>query len=169
MIEESILKTLYSFSNPFLDLAAIMLSYGIIIFAFVVLLSLFKKKKHFIPYSLGVLLTLGITQLIKWIVQRPRPYLIIGGIQKAIEPGFSFPSMHAGIAFFIAVFLAKDYKKYSPLLFIFAILVCLSRVYLMVHYFTDVIAGAILGFIIGYIFINKEKVILKCTKKFYLK
>lgn len=165
MIEETILKTIHGFSNPVFDLAAVIISYGLLFFVFAILILFFHKRKQFFSFLSGFLLTLGITQIIKWIVHRPRPYFVIEGIKKVTSLSASFPSMHASLAFFIAVFLSRYHKKYIPFLFMFAILVSLSRVYLMLHYFSDIIAGAVLGSIIAYLFIKKEKVILTWLKK----
>lgn len=80
-------------------------------------------------------------------------YLNVGGIP---ESEYSFPSKHAAVAFAVAtalfVIIRFEYKKRSAyILFVVALLVSWSRNYLMVHYATDLIAGAIFGVIVGFL------------------
>lgn len=89
--------------------------------------------------------------VVKHIVQRPRPE----GIALIEETGFSFPSAHTmgSVVFYgFLIFLIWKYLKNKPLkitltivLSIFAIMIGYTRVYLGVHYFTDVLAGMCAG------------------------
>jgi undecaprenyl-diphosphatase len=63
--------------------------------------------------------------------------------------GKSLPSAHASNAFGQAVFWSFDDKKPRVYLYIFASMIGLSRIFVGVHYPGDVIAGAILGIVIG--------------------
>ena len=69
--------------------------------------------------------------------------------------GLSFPSSHATNHFGAAVFIYCTLKKYlgnwSYLFFLWAASICYAQVYVGVHYPTDVLGGAIIGSIIGYI------------------
>jgi len=65
---------------------------------------------------------------------------------------FSFPSNHALNNFAAAVFLTRFYPNYKWAFFTAASLVALSRVYLGVHYPSDILGGAIIGVLFGYIF-----------------
>jgi undecaprenyl-diphosphatase len=64
----------------------------------------------------------------------------------------SFPSSHAVNNFAAAAFFAKIFPKYKWVLFISAFCVAISRPYLGLHYPSDTLGGAIIGFVIGYIF-----------------
>ncbi len=63
---------------------------------------------------------------------------------------FSFPSNHASNSFALATLIALLNRNIAPLTFTLAGLVSISRVYLGVHYPTDILAGAVCGIVMGY-------------------
>lgn len=91
--------------------------------------------------------------MIKNLVQRPRPFTQIAELQILIpRPGeFSFPSGHTSSSFASAgvFYRLLDNKKLGIVLLILAFLIGLSRMYIGVHYPTDVLAGGCLGFFIS--------------------
>ena len=100
----------------------------------------------------GILGLAGVVLAIKFLVRRERPQGEWGGIYRNTDP-HSFPSGHAARAFLIAVVGAGlgPIWLLVILLWIWAPLVSLARVAMGVHYLSDVIAGAILGMIVGLI------------------
>lgn len=66
------------------------------------------------------------------------------------DPGESFPSNHAGGALALACG-AVHVAGFAPLLFILAILLCISRIYCGLHHLSDVVVGAAGGVVIGLI------------------
>jgi membrane-associated phospholipid phosphatase len=100
----------------------------------------------------GILGLAGIVFAIKFTIRRERPQGEWGGIYRSTDP-HSFPSGHAARAFLIAVVGAALGPVWWMviLLWIWAPLVSLARVAMRVHYLSDVVAGAILGTIIGLI------------------
>ena len=140
-------------------------------------LSFFKKTRKFgMSVLFAVLVGTLLTNLVmKPLFARPRPYvyyadnpLFMSWYEFAgahIESDKSFPSGHTTAAFEIgvALFLVLN-KKYSWIFPVFSALVGLSRIYLMVHYVTDVLGGVLVGTfagIMGYLIMTA---IMKNTK-----
>ena len=98
-----------------------------------------------------LLCTLINTVIIKNLVQRPRPFDAMSELIILIKrpSGFSFPSGHASTSFACAWALMRIEKKLAAPALILASLIAFSRLYVGVHYPTDVIAGAIIGIICG--------------------
>lgn len=91
--------------------------------------------------------------LLKNIIERPRPFISIEGIELLIKPpsSFSFPSGHTSSAFAAATILSLYIRKYSPIFIILALILGFSRIYLYVHYLSDVVAGMCLGIVVAMI------------------
>lgn len=95
-------------------------------------------------------LTLGGTFVLKTVVDRERPFESLADVKVkhlSSATGSSFPSGHTSQAFAIATTLALTYSKpivYIPV-FLWAGLVGYGRMYLGVHYPSDVLVGAVLG------------------------
>ncbi|WP_394297763.1 phosphatase PAP2 family protein [Methanosarcina horonobensis] len=75
--------------------------------------------------------------------------------------GYSMPSGHSLMSFALAVFLYPRAGKFKILVWIFAVTVSLSRIFIGVHFPSDVIAGAFLGCIIGFFWLYIEKILVK--------
>ncbi len=92
--------------------------------------------------------------ILKLAVARPRPYTFLG-----IEPLYpastdmSFPSGHAAATAAGAVMFWKFEKRASVLLMAYSAFVCVTRVYLYAHYFSDVVFGVVLGTATAMLFI----------------
>ena len=100
---------------------------------------------------LGILLTAGIVMLIKFSVRRQRPEGEWGQIYRRADP-HSFPSGHAARAVMLAmVALALAPSWLGVLLIIWAPLVGLARISTGLHFISDVLAGWILGSLMGLI------------------
>ena len=89
--------------------------------------------------------------IIKNVVARQRPNWIDNTINLLIvnPTDYSFPSGHTLVSFCSAMTIFLFNKKWGIFAIIFAILIGISRMYLFVHYPTDVLAGAILGIVIS--------------------
>lgn len=93
----------------------------------------------------------GLTTLIKQATDRPRPPLADPAIDPLVSlpSSTSFPSGHAATAFATATAVAVLYPRLKWPLLAVAALVALSRVYLGVHFWTDILVGSLLGAAIG--------------------
>lgn len=97
--------------------------------------------------------------LLKNIVARTRPYEIIPGLTSIIgaQKDFSFPSGHTGSSFAVAVVMYRELpKKYGIPALVLAFLIGFSRLYVGVHYPSDVICGALIGTVLA-VFVSKGK------------
>lgn len=92
--------------------------------------------------------------VLKEIFERIRPCKALGNIITPAGCGgtFSFPSNHAFNNFAAATFFFILYKNLKWILFSTAFLVSVSRVYLGLHYPSDIFIGALLGILFGYLF-----------------
>lgn len=136
----NVFKTITFFgSGPFLIVVSIFLFF------------LFKNKKYGVFSLLNLGFIVFLNQVLKLLFSRPRPseWMMI------FESGYSFPSGHAmvSMAFYgMIIFLIwrtnlkESYKKlWTIILGILVILIGISRVYLGVHYASDIVAGFMLS------------------------
>lgn len=88
-----------------------------------------------------------IVQSLKKLLSRERPYVILEKLNTfGIDlSDYSFPSGHTTASFSIATTLALNIPALTYIVFILATIIGISRIYLGVHYPTDVAAGIILG------------------------
>lgn len=136
---------------------------------FIILLCFIIFKNKFYPkiITINILITVFINQVLKHIIQRPRPNFT----HLVEENGFSFPSGHSMAAFsFYGLFIYLIYKSninkkikilLITLLSLLIIMIGLSRVYLGVHYITDIIGGFTMSLIILISFTSFVKKYLK--------
>ena len=125
---------------------------GVLIFIFC------KKIRWFVTFDLvGVTL---INQLLKHIIRRPRPNIL----RLVEESGYSFPSGHSMVSMaFYGIIIYLVYKNVSnkylkwlliSLLSLLILSIGFSRIYVGVHYFTDVAGGFLLGLAYVVIYVN---------------
>ncbi len=97
--------------------------------------------------------------VLKPVVHRPRPFAVVSGASViGSEPGeYSFPSGHAATCFAGAWALARAWPAAGPALWVLALLISYSRVYVGVHYPLDVIAGALIGIGAAYLAIGRTR------------
>ncbi len=163
------------FLDGFLSFITRFADHGIGWIIVAILLILFKRTRK-TGLMVGVALILGLivgNVTLKPLVARIRPYDVNEAMKALllVEPlkDFSFPSGHTLASFEAAsVLMIRDRKIGIPAL-VLTVLIAFSRLYLYVHYPTDVLAGAILGTILGVLgvlIINKgHEIYIKKTGK----
>ena len=164
----------YLISDFFTPIAKIITQLGGAIFLIILSLALIislKNKKVSILILLNLIISTTLNQVLKFIIQRPRPteFRIID------EKGYSFPSGHSMVsaAFygFLIYLICKNIKnKYLKwglitLLSCIVLLIGTSRIYLGVHYTSDVIAGFLISISYLIIFTHFSKEFMKNEQK----
>ena len=91
--------------------------------------------------------------ILKPLVARPRPFQVNTAVTLLVRApgGYSFPSGHSAVAFAGTGALIFGKSRLWPPYLVAAVLVAFSRLYLYVHYPTDVLSGAALGLLCGFI------------------
>ena len=162
------------FFTPFFKVISFLGEKGIFFITIALVLLLFSKTRKIGICTLGAIAfgALFTNIILKEVIARPRPfdagyYDFWAFVGKPVEDGFSFPSGHATATMAAATaLLFTANKKWSWSGMILTILMGLSRIYLTVHYPTDVIAGLIVGAISGTIAFFITKLIYHLLDKY---
>ena len=111
-----------------------------------------KEKESFYFISLIVFAAV-VSEGLKNAFKRLRPSFYnagIAGLENHVRTDYSFPSSHSTLAGGVFAYLEKGFEKnWKILVFIGALAVAFSRIYLGAHFLSDVIAGLILGLLVG--------------------
>ena len=173
-----------NFFNWFFVLITFLGETKVIVLACLILLCLPNRKKVGIPVILAVIASATINFLLKIIFQRQRPegyFLTDAPLGYPFPSSFSFPSGHSqtGTVFYFALnyFLCKNYYK-KPWIEILSwsatvvicLLICISRIYLGVHFFSDVVCGLMIAIAIISVLVlistsKSKKIILNKNKQ----
>ena len=151
-------RSLFSFinqnlQNPFFDrVMPFITSQTVLVFLPFVLVLWFREKKHLLPVLLAGLVAIAFADatghIIKEIVMRQRPCSALENVHLLVGCGrsYSMPSNHAANAFAFAMTTWFLLRSRLSLLFVAAAaLIGISRVFVGVHYPSDVAAGALVG------------------------
>ena len=117
-----------------------------------ILLLIPRTRRYGAAIALAIVLTTVVGEFVlKPFVARPRPFLQYSDLTALIPPpsSFSFPSGHTGSSFAAATALFAMNRRAGLAAYVLAILIGFSRLYLCVHFPTDVAAGALLGIVCG--------------------
>ena len=176
MFELNILDFFQTLQNPVCDAIASLLSViaanGEVFILLTLLMLLYKptRRAGLVCTTALILDFLILNVTIKPLVARIRPYDLNPAVQLIVRAphDFSFPSGHTGVSFAFAFALKYLGKKPHRAAVIFAVVMGLSRLYLYVHYPTDVLAGALVGAICGlmsvFVWKKASKSDAKCGK-----
>lgn len=128
-------------------------SWFIEIALFIVWLFSRSQTHQLAALAAGAVLILAILVIsIKFLIRRPRPEGEWGAIYRNTDP-HSFPSGHAARVAMLAVLaFFSQMPVLGIVLTIWGLLVCLARIWMGVHYLSDILAGILLGIVFGLLF-----------------
>lgn len=163
-IDETIYNLIFKlFSTPTTFIMTFISHLGsatILILICIILYILLKDKKMALIIMLNLAIVYLLNVIIKMIIARPRPDIL----RLVYETGYSFPSGHAMVAtgfYGFLIYIANKKIKNKALrrcitilLTLLIFLIGISRIYLGVHYATDIIGAFMIGIIYLVIFIN---------------
>lgn len=124
------------------------------------------------PRGLQILLSLGFSfvfcnLLLKNLVGRVRPFELVSGIELLVQAphDYSFPSGHTSAAFAAATVMFLNRSNLKYFLLGFAVLMGFSRLYLYVHYVSDIVGGVITGIAAGYLAVKCYQLVSKSLER----
>jgi undecaprenyl-diphosphatase len=155
-VENKFLYFLNGQHHPVFDAVSVFVasSSDVVIFSLALILLLLPRRTDKVA---GLLLLTAlevsyqVSHGLKVLIARPRPSLTLDGVVTLFKAGdFSMPSGHAVMAFAAAFILSRSYGK-GPLFYLLATVIAFSRIYAGVHYVSDILVGAVIGLLIGYV------------------
>ena len=161
-IDISVIEKIYSLQhnlnselfNKIMIFFTILGDNGMIWIAVALILFLNRKYRKIGLFSIISLIicALAVNVILKPLIHRPRPFSKLADIVLLIKApkDFSFPSGHTAASFVMVYIFFRHIKKFFVPVFITGILIAFSRMYLSVHFPSDIIAGIIIGIFSGY-------------------
>lgn len=137
---------------------------GIIwIIAAIILLATKKYRRGGLALAVGLIVVLLIGNItLKPLIARTRPFDLIEGIELLIgaPTDFSFPSGHTLSSVVGAAIVTMTDKRFGYVAIPLAVLIAFSRLYLYVHFLTDILGGVLIGAVIStviyFVFFKKK-------------
>ncbi len=158
-MELMILDMIQNLRTPLLDRIMCFVSMlgnaGVIWILLAILLFMIPKTRKAGMFLIGALLVDVVlcNGILKNLAARTRPFDVNTAVELIVKrpKDFSFPSGHTAASFasITALFLAKEKKLAWPALVLGSVM-AFSRMYLYVHYPTDILGGIVVGIISGY-------------------
>ena len=161
-IDISVIEKIYRFQhnlnselfNRIMIFFTILGDNGMIWIAIALILFLNRKYRKIGLFSIVSLIicALLVNVILKPLIHRPRPFSELADIVLLIKApkDYSFPSGHTAASFVMVYIFFRHIKKYFIPVLITGILIAFSRMYLSVHFPSDIIAGIIIGIFSGY-------------------
>ena len=157
-LNKTISNPIFDFIMPIITNQKFLVLFGLILIGY---LAIYGGKKGRITIAI-LILAAGASdaicfQIIKPWVGRIRPsHEFYEYINLLVSKGgkFSFPSNHAANSFVFATVLSYFYEKNKTFLYLLAMAIAFSRVYVGVHYPLDIVFGSIIGYTISWIILS---------------
>lgn len=137
------------FDSVFVWIADNISQLAIVLFATVILSLGRKKIRDVLSVWISSLVSGTITYFLKMWIARPRPEISI----LIDKTNYAFPSGHMAVLFACLPVLEKEFPRLKIYFWLFAAVIAFARLYTGVHYLSDLVAGALLGYVIGRIYI----------------
>jgi len=158
-IELAILDAIQGLRFPALDFVMSYITHlgdaGLLFIVLTLLLLCFKKTRIYgvVCATALVLDFLSVNLIIKPLVARERPFTLRPEIALLVKQplDYSFPSGHTAVSFAFASAISAYSKRYRLWAYVLAAVIAFSRLYLYLHFPSDVLAGAAIGFLCGYV------------------
>lgn len=150
-------KVSYIFQNaraPLLDFVfGIATNFGIVLAIMLLIpMLMLKDNKKICALLLAFFSAVIVSLLVKWMFLRQRPIDLAYPFVQILS--YSFPSMHAVVAFSLLPMLKYFLPKQKNFWIMFAFLVIFTRIYFGFHYLSDVFFGAVLGYSLGWLLLE---------------
>ncbi len=160
-LDLSIISQVSSIRNSSFDSFMLLfsnISWGLVVFFVATAIFFYKKSKRkwIPPLWLSFVLSTAIILLLKILILRERPFMLFG-LESVKEFAFwdsSFPSWSVAMAFAAFPTISKEFSSLKFLWVVFAILIAFFRIYFAYHFVSDIIAGALIGYFSGLIFLR---------------
>jgi len=146
----------FSFLDPLMLFVSLRFDY--FLFLIIAILYYYKGRDQTILFLALLVSAWALALTLKPVFEVPRPEEVRF---VTCTTGYSMPSGHSLMSFALATFLHPRAGKYKLLVWAFAITVSLSRIFIGVHYPSDVIVGAFIGCLVGFFWLYVEKMLIK--------
>lgn len=171
--EFTVLNNIQKIRTDFLDRLMPSISFlgkWAVLWLVIAIMCLAVKKYRKIGVSLAINIvidTISCSLILKPIVQRLRPYTLNEYITLIVPPErdfYSFPSGHSLFAFGAATIIFIYNKKLGICMYLLAAMIAFSRLYLYVHFPTDVMTGAAVGILLAILSYKLQQMFFSETK-----
>ena len=166
--DAKIASSMYLIKNNVLDSFFISLDSLTTILLLILILTIIFLKENRRKWILPLWIASGLSVLTSFVlkiwIQRPRPFQVglttlTAGLEKTryFTWDFAFPSFHTMLIFATLPFLEKEFPKLKYFWILFAVVIGFSRMYFGLHFLSDVLAGGLIGYLIGTFMLGHKK------------
>ena len=124
----------------------------ILIIAILAMINLKKYSKLVVESAISALVArFMVVEIIRWLWERPRPFVNNIVNQLIDHSSASFPSGHAAFFFAVSTIIYLYNKKLGTIFFLASVLIGIARVFSGIHWPSDILVGAVVGVVVAWI------------------